>query len=147
MSLIHWQKPHSMTAVVDEMDRMFRELARTPWIPFPTAEFEWGPAVDVYETDSELVIKANLAGAKKEDVEVNATEEALTIHGETRHEEEVKAEGYYRHELRCGTFHRVIPWPTSVDSEQIAAKFEDGLLVIRVPKTEKAQGGKKIEVQ
>jgi HSP20 family protein len=147
MSLIRWQKPHGMGPVVDEMDRLFRDLARFPWVNFPTGDFEWGPAIDVYETENEVVVKANLAGAKKEDVDVNATEEALTIHGETKAEEEAKEEGFYRHELRTGTFHRVIPWPTSVNSEAVAAKFEDGILVIRAPKTEKAKGGKKIDVQ
>ena len=146
MSLIRWQKPHSMATVVDEMDRMWRDLARVP-LSVVAGEFDWGPSVDVYETETEVVVKASLAGAKKEDVEVNATDEALTIHGETRAEEEVKDEGYYRHEIRCGSFHRVVPWPTSVDSEKVSAKFEDGILEIRAPKTEKAKGGKKIEVK
>jgi HSP20 family protein len=147
MSLVRWQRPQNLGNVVDEMDRMFRELARFPWVSLPGGEFEWGPAVDVYETENEVVIKANLAGAKKEDVEVNATEEALTIHGEMKKEEEIKEEGYYRRELRYGTFHRVIPWPSTVDSENISAKFDDGILEIRAAKTEKAKGGKKIEVK
>ena len=147
MSLIRWQKPHSMNEVVDEMDRMFRELARFPWVPIPAGDFQWGPAVDVYETETEVVIKASLAGVKKDELEVHATEEALTLNGETRGEDEVKEEGYFRHELRTGAFHRVIPWPTSVDSEQVLAKFEDGMLEVRAPKTEKAKGGKRIEVQ
>jgi HSP20 family protein len=131
---------------MDEMDRMFRDMARLPWAALQGAEFEWGPAVDVYEQENQVVVKAGVPGVKKEDIEVSATEEGVTINGETKHEEEVKEEGYYRKEIRRGSFHRVVPWPVDVDPESVSAKMEDGILTITANKTEKAKGGKKIEV-
>lgn len=146
MSLIRWQRPQTLLGMMDDWDRMMRDLARLP-MAVVGGEGEWGPAIDLYETDSEVVVKASLPGAKKENVDVSASDEGVTIHGETKSEEEVKEDGYYRHEIRRGSFHRVIPWPTSVDAEKVSAKFEDGILEIRAPKTEKAKGGKKIEVK
>jgi HSP20 family protein len=136
-----------MLSLMDDMDRLFRDLVRTPWSLFPGTEYEWGPAVDVYETDDEVVVKASVPGVEKENLEVNVTDEALTLHGETKSEQEVKEEGYYRREIRSGTFHRVIPWPTSVDTDSVKAKMENGILEVRAAKTEKAKGGKKIEVK
>jgi len=146
MSLIRWQRPRGMMSVVDEMDRMFREMARVPWAVLQGAELEWGPAVDVYEQDNQVIVKAGVPGVRKEDVEVSATDEGVTIHGETKQEEEVKEEGYYRREMRRGSFHRVVPWPVDVDPDSVSAKLEDGILTITANKSEKARGGKKIEV-
>lgn len=146
MSLIRWQRPRGMLSVMDEMDRMFRDMARMPWAALQGAEFEWGPAVDVYEQENQVVVKAGVPGVKKEDIEVSATDEGVTIHGETKQEEEVKEEGYYRREIRRGSFHRMVPWPVDVDPESVSAKLEEGILTITANKTEKAKGGKKIEV-
>jgi HSP20 family protein len=146
--MIRWQRPHSMTGVIDEMDRAFRDLAAAPWAAaLHAGGFEWGPAVDVYETEDQIVVKSSLPGVQKEDLEVNATEDGLTIHGESKQEEEVKDDNYYRKELRRGTFHRQIPWPASVDPDTVSAKLEDGVLVVRATKIEKAAGGKQITVE
>ncbi len=147
MSLIRWQRPRTMLSLMDDMDRLFRDLARAPWSLLQGTDFEWGPAVDVYETDDEVVVKASVPGVGKDNLEVNVTDEALTLHGETKSEQEVKEEGYYRREIRSGSFHRVIPWPSSVDTDSVKAKLEDGILEVRAAKTEKAKGGKKIEVK
>ena len=146
MSLIHWQRPRGMLSVVDEMDRVFRDMARVPWAALQGTEFEWGPAVDVYEQDDQVVVKAGVPGARKEDIEVSASEEGVTIHGETKQEEEVKEEGYYRKEIRHGAFHRMVPWPVAVDPDSVSAKMEDGVLIITAQKAQQPPGGKKVEV-
>ena len=146
MSLIRWQKPRGMMSVVDDMDRMFRDLARVPWAAIQGQEYEWGPPIDVYEDEGKIVVKASVPGAKKEDMEVNSTDEGVTIHGETKEEKEIKEEGYYRHEIRCGSFHRMVPWPAEVDLDSVSAKMEDGVLVITAQKIDKAKGGKKVKV-
>jgi len=148
MSLIRWSRPRSALSAFDEMDRMFRDMARAPWAALAQAgQYEVGPAVDVYETEDEVVVKAAVPGVTKEALEVNATEEGLTIHGETKREEKVEEEGYHLRELRWGSFHRVIPWPAAIEAEKVKAKFEDGILTVTAPKAEQAKGGKKIEVQ
>lgn len=146
MSLIRWQRPRGMVSLVDEMDRMFRDVARVPWAALQGEEYEWGPPVDVYEEEGNIIVKASIPGVKKEDLEVSTTEEGVSIHGTTKEEKEVQEEGYYRHEIRSGAFHRVIPWPAAVDPESVSAKMEDGLLVVTAAKVEKPKGGKKIEV-
>ena len=146
MSLIRWQRPKHMLSMIDEMDRVFHDVARAPWAALQGTEYEWGPPIDVYEAEGQVVIKASVPGTKKEDLDVSATDEGLTLHGATKEEAEVKEEGYYRHEIRCGSFHRMIPWPTDVDPDTVSAKLEDGVLIVTANKTEKAKGGKKVEV-
>jgi HSP20 family protein len=127
----------------DELDRLF-----STQVSDMGEEADYGPAVDVYETDEEVVVKAQLPGVKKEDVDVSLQENAITIRAETRREEEVDEEGYFRRELRYGTFARRLPLPAEVDEEQVSAKMEDGVLEVRAQKAvEVEDAGKKISVE
>ncbi|MEN3039908.1 MAG: Hsp20/alpha crystallin family protein, partial [Candidatus Kryptonium sp.] len=103
------------------------------------------PAVDVYETDRELVVKAELPGVKKENVEVSIRDNSLHIRGEKREEKEEKTETYHRVERFYGKFERVIPLPADVKIEEAKAEFKDGVLEVRVPKAETAKE-RKIEI-
>ncbi len=149
MSLIRWrrnpmlQRPWMrMTDVLDELDRLMT------WPTAMSEEAEYGPAVDVYETDDEVVVKAQLPGVKKEDVDVSIADNAITIRAETRREEEVEEEDYFRRELRYGTWARRLPLPTQIDEEQVTAKLSDGVLEVRAKKVEQPEeGGKKVEVE
>ncbi|MFO8079244.1 MAG: Hsp20/alpha crystallin family protein [Armatimonadota bacterium] len=151
MSLIRWQRRPQMLArpmmrahdLFDELDRLF-----TTQTTEMAEEADYGPAVDVYETDDEVVVKAQLPGVKKEDVNVSIQDNTLTIRAETRREEEVEDEGYFRRELRYGTYARRLPLPAMVDEEQVAAKMEDGVLEVRAQKTEEVEEtGKTISVE
>ncbi len=150
MSLIRWHRKPSMLArpmmrahdLFDELDRLFSTQAAEL-----AEEADYGPAVDVYETDDEVVVKAQLPGVKKEDVEVSIEESTLTIRAETRREEEVEDEGYVRRELRYGTWARRLPLPAAVDEEQVSAKMAAGVLEVRAKKSEKPdEVGKTIQV-
>ncbi len=150
MSLIRWRRRPQMLArpmmrahdLFDELDRLFATPGEL------SEEAEYGPAVDVYETDDEVVVKAQLPGVKKEDLDVNIQENTLTIRAETRREEEVDEEGYFRRELRYGSWARRLPLPAEVDEEQVSAKLTDGLLEVRAIKRETpAETGKHIEVE
>lgn len=127
----------------DELDRLFS--TQTEGL---AEEADYGPAVDVYETEDEVVVKAQLPGVKKEDVEVSIQENSLMIRAETTREEEVDEEGYFRRELRYGTYARRLPLPAEVDDEQVSAKMADGVLEVRAKKTEEIEeSGKKISVE
>jgi HSP20 family protein len=127
----------------DELDRLF-----STQVSDMGEEADYGPAVDVYETDEEVVVKAQLPGVKKEDVDVSLQENAITIRAETRRKEEVDEEGYFRRELRYGTFARRLPLPAEVDEEQVSAKMEDGVLEVRAQKAAEIEdAGKKISVE
>jgi HSP20 family protein len=126
----------------DELDRLFATPGEI------SDEADYGPAVDVYETEDEVVVKAQMPGVKKEDLEVNIQENTLLIRAETRREEEVEEDGYFRRELRYGTWARRLPLPAQVDEEQVSAKLTDGMLEVHAKKSEKPEeAGKKIEVE
>jgi len=92
------------------------------------------PRVDIYEQGNELVITADLPGMKKEDVTVELDQGDLVIRGEHKAESEVREEDYYRMERSFGSFYRRIPMPADLQAEQIAARYHDGVLEVRVPK-------------
>ena len=147
MSLTRWRGPAALPAVVDEMDRMFDRYFREPILrTFEDDSVDFGPSVDVYETDTQVVVKAHLPGVKKEDIELTVQEDRLLLTGESRHEDEVEEEGYHRRELRYGRFRRVLPMPAAVDHDEITAAFEDGVLTVRAPKTEQKTTGKSVEI-
>ncbi len=100
---------------------------------------DWSPPVDVYETDTEVVVKAELPGIKKEDIAVTATEQSLTLAGESQEESEVTAEGFVRRERCWGRFERTVELPVPVQSDQAGAKFEDGVLEVRMPKAQQGE--------
>jgi HSP20 family protein len=148
MSLIRWQRPQTLPTALDEFNRMFEQAFRAPlWRTMEGEPFDFGPALDVYETETEVVVKAELPGVRKEDIDLTFEEDRLILRGESKHEEEVKEEGYHRRELRYGSFRRAVSLPAAVKQEEIAATFQDGILTIRAPKSEEVSTGRKIEVQ
>lgn len=104
------------------------------------------PALDIYETDKEVVVEAPLAGVKPENVEVSVQKGVLVVKGETKNEHEIEEKNYYRKEVRSGTFYREVPLPTPVLEDKVTAEFEDGLLKITLPKAQPA-AAKKIDVK
>ena len=129
-----------------DMDRMFEDfLGRRRW-PFwperwrPAAGMKMTPpAVDLYEEKDEIVVKAELPGMEKDNIEVNLSDNRLTIKGEKKQEEEVKKEGYYRSERSYGSFVRSLELPREVQTDKVKAAFKNGILEIRLPKTEEAK--------
>jgi HSP20 family protein len=99
----------------------------------------WTPSCDIYETDNEIVVKAELPGVKKEDAKVGIQDGVLSISGERKFEEETKKENYLRVERSYGSFTRSFTLPTRVDPEQVTAEFKDGLLQVTLPKREEAK--------
>ncbi|HZU98167.1 MAG TPA: Hsp20/alpha crystallin family protein [Planctomycetota bacterium] len=98
---------------------------------------EWAPAVDVSETEKEFVIKAELPEVKKEDVKVTVEDGILTIQGERKQEKEEKGKKFHRIERSYGSFVRSFTLPDEADATKVAAEVKDGMLNIRLPKTEK----------
>ncbi len=149
MSMIRWRRRQDLPSLLERMQTMLGDLGRegTNLMPFwPEAESAAVPAVDMYETDTEVVIRAELPGVKREDIQVNAEKNLITIRGESKFEAETEETGYYRRELRYGSFSRSLPTPTDIDHEHVAAKFDDGILTIRAPKTEEEPTGRSVEI-
>ncbi|MDM7999560.1 MAG: Hsp20/alpha crystallin family protein [Dehalococcoidia bacterium] len=98
----------------------------------------WAPALEVYEKDNNFVVKAELPGVKKEDVDVSITGDTLTIKGQKKASKEIRDEDYYRCESQYGSFSRTITLPAAVDTKKIEATYENGVLEIHVPKAKEA---------
>ncbi len=129
------------------MDRLFERLfGRGMMRPFDWSFPEWShmqafeqvPAVDVIDRDDEVLVRAQLPGMEKDEVEVTVGDDYLTIKGEKREEKEEKGE-FYRSEIHYGSFSRTIHLPSTVDGDKAKAKYDAGVLEIRVPKLEKIE--------
>jgi HSP20 family protein len=107
---------------------------------------EWAPLVDITEDDKEYLIKAEVPEVKKEDVKVSVQDDVLTIAGERKFEKEEKDKKYHRVERAYGSFYRSFTLPDDADAQKVVAEFKDGVLKVRLPKTEKAKP-KSIEVK
>lgn len=147
---------HPVPSWENEIERLFDDFWRMPWPRWWRPE-RWGlreaglihpPAVDVLDEKDHIVVKAELPGLAKEDVQVDLTDSTLTIRGEKRQEKEVKEKNFYRREREYGSFSRAIRLPTEVKTGEATAVFKDGVLEIKLPKTEEAkQKAVKVPVQ
>lgn len=118
------------TAFEDMMNRLFAEPAGTR---------PWTPAVDIAETDNELVLKADVPGVKLEDINIEVENGTLSLSGNRSYATEENKGGYHRQERFYGSFHRAFVLPETVDLEKVAAGYENGVLTITMPKKEIAK--------
>jgi HSP20 family protein len=145
-------RPTEIMPRAQEMERWFDRMVEDFWRrPFPTLQRpeRWWPAeagmmmrmpaVDVYEEQDDVIIKAEIPGLSKEDISVQVTDSMLTIKGEKKREEEVKEDDYYRCERSFGSFTRAVDLPCEVKADQVRASFKNGVLEVRMPKTEEAK--------
>jgi len=143
MSLTHYDPlanfPATFRTFEDAIARMLNE---------PRGTRPWSPSVDIYETENELVLKADLPDVKLEDIEVRVENQTLTLKGERKFEEDKSVQGYHRIERSYGTFTRSFTVPSTVDSEKVEAAFKNGVLTVKLPKKEAAKPRQvKIEVK
>jgi HSP20 family protein len=141
-------EPSRALSPFEEMERWMDETLRRPfslfgpmWWPrlrLPEAE-EFAPSVDIFEEGDDIVVKAEVPGMGKEDLDVRLDEETITISGEKKAEEKTEKKGYYRHERSYGSFYRSFRLPAEVQTDKAKATFKEGVLEVRVPKTEEAK--------
>lgn len=136
-NIIRWEPAHEMMTLREAMDRLFDDAFTRP---LSIGNGNWSiPAVDMYQTDNDVVVKAALPGIKADEVQINVTGEVLTLKGETKHEEEKKEKAYHLREQRWGSFERSIVLPTEVVADKAKADFENGVLTITLPKAEEVK--------
>ncbi len=134
----------------EEMERMFEAFFSTPWSrrfrrgwpewPELGAPFEGKvPTVDVIERDDEIVVRAELPGVNKDDLEVSLTDDTLSIKVSTAEEKEEEKEEYHHREITRGSFSRTIRLPADVDAEHATTKFKNGVLEMKAPKLKKSK--------
>jgi HSP20 family protein len=137
-NLIRWEPAREMMTLRDAMDRLFDDAFTRPLRLNDGGNWSM-PAMDMYQTDNEVVVKAAIPGVKTDDVQINVTGEVLTIKGEVKEKEEVKEKAYHLREQRWGMFERTLALPTDVIADKAKAEFENGILTITLPKAEEVR--------
>ena len=127
-----------LTAMQDRMARLFGDV----YLRDEDTGFRgnWTPAVDIFETDShDLVLRAELPGMTREDIEVTVENNTLVLKGTKKFDSEVKDENYRRIERSYGTFHRSFTLPNTVDAAKVSADYKNGVLTVKLPFREEAK--------
>ena len=139
MAVVKWDPLRDLLSIQDRMNRLFEQTLSRSRTEEGISASTWAPAVDIYETQETIVIKADLPGLTREDIEIEIRDNTLTIKGERRFAKDVQQENYLRIERAYGAFQRSFTLPTGVRQEQIRASFRDGVLELLLPKAEEAK--------
>ncbi len=145
--LVKKEEVHPVS-MFEEMESNFDRFLRHPFsmmmrptrsaFDFPKMD-DISPSVDIFEEKGDMVIKAEMPGMSKEDVNVSITENTVTISGEKKQEEKVEKKDYYRVERSYGSFCRSFRLPENVNGDKVKASFKDGVLEVRLPKTKEGK--------
>jgi HSP20 family protein len=154
MSLIRWQRPETnvwspfrhLSLLRHEIDRLFDSPLNA--LSSDSQQFlsGWAPAVDLHEERDHLVLRAELPGMKKEDIDISLHGDVLTLSGERKEEKEYEKAETYRSERFLGKFQRIFTLPVAVDANKVQASYRDGILTVHLPKSEEAKP-KQIDVK
>ena len=136
MALIRWEPARELHSIQQEMNRLFGTVFDSPTGAGNGGSRRWIPAMDLVEEGDHYVLRADLPGVNEDDVKVELEDNVLTISGERKSEHEERKEGYYRVERASGAFSRALTLPKGIDPDSIQARFEKGVLEVRVPKPE-----------
>lgn len=144
------ETPSRAPSPFEEMDRMFESMMPRAWLR--PMRWEWPsmsemtrswegriPKVDVIDRDNEVVVKAEVPGVRKEDLDISVTDNSVTVRGCTSHETREDTGDYYRREMSRGEFSRTVTLPSDVDSDKARASYSDGVLELTLPKVAKAK--------
>ncbi|HEU5278126.1 MAG TPA: Hsp20/alpha crystallin family protein [Gaiellaceae bacterium] len=134
-TLVRWEPFRELAQLQGEMGRLMNGLYNGQ----STSPQSWVPAIDVWETDSELVYAFDLPGMSEDDISIEVHDDTLTVSGDRQKATEERGDRFYRFERRYGSFARAVGLPAGVDDAKIAASYVNGVLEVRVPKPEEAK--------
>lgn len=135
MRLVRWQPFAEMESLRHQMERVFDELAGIN----NQSSTGWTPAIEIQDREDSLVLRAEIPGVEAKDLDIQVAREAVAISGEHRYENKAQEQGFFRTELRYGSFQRTIPLPVAVENNQVQAEFKDGILKLTLPKAQEAK--------
>ncbi len=136
MKIMRWDPFDEMGTLGRSMERLFDDFfTRRP--DREPAMLEWEPAVEMFETDQDVVVRAALPNIDPKQIDITVTGDAITLRGESKHEEEHTGRNYVRREFRHGSFSRTLPLPTEVKSAEAKETYKDGVLEVKIPKSER----------
>ena len=134
MSIVRFDPFREMAQMQDRINRIFGDAYTRRHDDDLTRRGDWMPPVDIYESaDQQVVLKAELPGVSREDIDLRVENNTLTLRGERRRDSEVKDEQFHRVERSYGAFSRSFALPSRIDAEQVRADFKDGVLTITLP--------------
>ena len=140
MPVTRWDPFRDLLGLQDRMNRLFDESVRSVRQGDEALSTSvWTPPVDIFETENEVVVKAELPEVNQKDIEIQVENSTLTLRGERRFDKEVKQESFHRIERPYGTFARSFTLPTTIDQEKIKADYKDGILKVVMPKREETK--------
>lgn len=139
MALVKYNPLRELRTMQDQMNRLLNLSWNHDLPGEDIKEGLWQPAVDIYETEDSIIIKAELPDVEQKDVEVHIEDNTLILKGERKHVSEVKKENYHRIERYFGTFQRSFSLPATVDQEKVEAVCDKGVLTITLPKKEETK--------
>lgn len=139
MAIVRWEPFRDLLTTQDRFNRLFNDTLGNLFGSEQLGEKAWTPVVDIYETDHDLVLKAELPGVDPKDLELRVEDGTLYLKGERKHESELKEENYRRIERSYGTFTRTFTLPNTVNTEAIKADYKDGVLTLTMAKREEAK--------
>ena len=135
MTVVHWNPFHPMTTLHGEINRLLGTARGSQ----EEALQSWVPAVDIFERNDEVVLRAEVPDVKKDDLDVKIERNVLTLSGEKRRDESIQEDSYHRLERHYGTFVRTFSLPSHVDTSRVEARYKDGILEVVLPKLEEAK--------
>lgn len=137
-TITRWEPFRGLTSLQDQVNRLFEDTfsrGRSGEADLAT----WGPAVDIYETENELVVRADLPDIEEKDIDIRVENNTLTMRGERKFDKTINQENYLRVERAYGTFSRSFSLPNTVNTEAIRAEYRNGVLTVRMPKREESK--------
>jgi HSP20 family protein len=132
MALVRWDPTRELDTLQTDVNRVFDAFFGDRTANGTTRR--WVPAIDLVETDDHFVLRVDLPGLDKDDVEIEVKDGLLTVSGERKAEHEERKDGYHRVERAYGSFSRSLSLPQGVDADQVQAHFDKGVLEVRIPK-------------
>ncbi len=140
MSIIRWQPWQEMDNLRRQMDRLLDDFMHSSHssseiflLPKAT-EATWAPAIELKESNSEILLKAQIPGIEAKDLDIQVMQDAVLITGEKQEEAKTEEKGLFRSEFRYGQFQRLVPLPASINNEQVKSEFKNGVLTLTLPK-------------
>jgi len=146
MTITRWDPFRDLVTIQERMNRLFQETLSRQHGQENIDPGQWGPAVDIYETDDRIVVRADLPGVEQSDIEVRIDDNKLVLRGQRKQPENVKADDYHRAERPHGAFMRSFSLPQNVDQGAIRATHNNGVLELVLPKRQESRA-KSIRVE
>src|SRR5215472_13100214 len=137
-TIARWEPFRGLTSLHDQVNRLFEDSLRRGGTD-DSALTTWAPAVDIYETENELVVKADLPDLEEKDLDVRVEDNTLTIRGERKFEKSISEDSFLRVERAYGSFSRSFSLPNTVNAEAIGADYKNGVLTVTLPKREESK--------